>query len=618
MRIYWVLIALSFAPLMQARAEPVLLWGDTHVHTSISFDAFLNNNRSAGPEVAYRFARGEPVIHPLHRARVQIDQPLDFLVVADHAEYYGVGREVYFNGVQLPADAGLMARIEGWFTQRELRKLIDGDGGWDAFVDLLPRSGDPAEAAGELWNSDDREMINAPALEAKTWNEATALADRYNVPGEFTALIGWEWSSLPGGANLHRVVFTSANGETARRFQPFGSDDSPFPEDLWAWLEKTSVETGAEFVAIPHNSNISKGFMFAESSLRGEPFDAESARQRLQWEPVVEITQIKGDSETHPVFSPRDEFADFETYTYYIQQEVEAYVPRPGDFVRPALKLGLELESRIGVNPYQFGLIGSTDAHTSLSTAEEDKFGGKFPGDSIPEGKTRSDGKGGVASGWSMSAQGLAAVWATENTREAILEAFRRREVYATTGPRIALRFFGGWQFNEADADAADTELRERGVAMGSVLEPVAAASGPRFVVQALKDPGAANLDRIQIVKGWVDAEGEAQERVYNVAWSGKRVLGIDGTLPAVVDTVDRRTGRHSDKHGAASLATVWRDPAFDPAQRAFYYARVLQVPTARHVFLDALALGKDAPDEGAAVIQERAYSSPIWYSPAP
>lgn len=616
MRVYWILTALLFAPLMQARSEPVLLWGDTHVHTSISFDAFLNNNRSAGPEVAYRFARGEPVIHPLHRARVQIDKPLDFLVVADHAEYYGVGREVYFNGAQLPEDAGLLARVEGWFTQRELRKLIDGDGGWDAFVDLLPRSGDPAEAAGELWNNDDREMINAPALEAKTWNEATALADRYNVPGEFTALIGWEWSSLPGGANLHRVVFTSADGETARRFQPFGSDDSPFPEDLWAWLEKTSAETGAEFVAIPHNSNISKGFMFAESSLRGEPYDAEAARQRLQWEPVVEITQIKGDSETHPVFSPRDEFADFETYTYYIQQEVEAYVPRPGDFVRPALKLGLELESRIGVNPYQFGLIGSTDAHTSLSTAEEDNFGGKFPGDSIPEGKTRSDGKGGVASGWSMSAQGLAAVWAAENSREAILEAFRRREVYATTGPRIALRFFGGWQFNEADADAADAELRERGVAMGSVLAPAVDERRPRFVVQALKDPGAANLDRIQIVKGWVDAQGEAQERVYNVAWSGKRVLGINGTLPAVVDTVDRRTGRHSDRNGAASLSTVWRDPAFDPAQRAFYYARVLQVPTARHVFLDALALGKDAPDEGAAVIQERAYSSPIWYRP--
>lgn len=616
MRVYWILTTLLFTSLMQARAEPVLLWGDTHVHTSISFDAFLNNNRSAGPEVAYRFARGEPVIHPLHRARVQIDQPLDFLVVADHAEYYGVGREVYFNGVQLPEDAGLLARIEGWFTQRELRKLIDGDGGWDAFVDLLPRSGDPAEAAGELWNNDDGGLINAPALEAKTWSEATALADRYNVPGEFTALIGWEWSSLPGGANLHRVVFTSAAGETARRFQPFGSDDSPFPEDLWAWLEKTSAQTGAEFVAIPHNSNISKGFMFAESSLRGEPFDAESARQRLQWEPVVEITQIKGDSETHPVFSPRDEFADFETYTYYIQQEVEAYVPRPGDFVRPALKLGLELESRIGVNPYQFGLIGSTDAHTSLSTAEEDNFGGKFPADSIPEGKTRSDGKGGVASGWSMSAQGLAAVWAEENSREAILEAFRRREVYATTGPRIALRFFGGWQFTEADADAADAELRDQGVAMGSVLAPAATASGPRFVVQALKDPGAANLDRIQIVKGWIDERGEAQERVYNVAWSGKRVLGIDGTLPAIVDTVDRRTGRHSARHGAASLATVWRDPAFDPGQRAFYYARVLQIPTARHVFLDALALGKDAPEEGAAVIQERAYSSPIWYRP--
>lgn len=605
--------ALSLTASMALAEAPKLWWGDTHVHTAYSFDAFLNDNHSATPDVAYRFARGEPVIHPYHRARMQIGAPLDFIAIADHAEYLGVGREVYYNGVQLQ-DAGIIDTIKGWFTERYIRKLIDGDGGFEAFIDLLPHKGDPRTSAENLWDSNTQKIINADALERKTWHSITGLADDYYKPGEFTTFIAWEWSSLPGGANLHRVVMTSAAAATANQFQPFGSDDSPYPEDLWAWLDTTSETTGAEFLSIPHNSNISKGFMFPEKTLRGEAFTEAYARKRLQWEPVVEVTQIKGDSETHPVFSPTDEFADFETYQYYIQQEPEQYQPRPGDFIRPALKRGLSIERTLGVNPYRFGLIGSTDSHSGLATAQENNFGGKLAKDSTPETKTRSDGRKNFASGWSMSASGLAAVWAEENTRESIMAAFKRREVYATTGPRIALQLYGGWQFDQSDLNSPE-RWRAKGVPMGGVLT-VAPHRAPGFVVQALKDPASANLDRIQMVKGWVDAQGREQEAVYDMVWAGERQPGGDGKLPAVGNTVDLRSGRYSNTIGAASLSTFWSDPDFDAAVPAFYYVRVLEIPTPRHTLLDAIALGLDKPEEGASVLQERAYSSPVWYQP--
>ena len=594
---------------------PKLLWGDTHVHTAYSFDAFLNDNHSATPDVAYRFARGEPVIHPYHRARMQIRAPLDFIAIADHAEFLGVAREAYFNGMQLE-DPGIVDRVKGWFTERYIRRLINGDGGFDAFIELLPKKGDPREAAKTLQDEITQPIINSQALEKKTWDSLTSLADDYYKPGTFTTFVAWEWSSLPGGANLHRVVMTSASGETAKQFQPFGSDDSPYPEDLWAWLDATSEATRAEFLSIPHNSNISKGFMFPEQTLRGEPFTEAYARKRLQYEPVVEVTQIKGDSETHPVFSPNDEFADFETYRFYIQQEPQEYQPHKGDFVRPALKLGLALEQQLGINPYRFGLIGSTDSHSGLSTADEDNFGGKLARDSTPETKSRADGRKSFASGWNMSASGMAAVWAEENTREAILAAFKRREVYATSGPRIALQVYGGWGFSEDDLNNPAT-WRQKGVPMGGIL--ASAESGkaaPGFVIQALKDPHSANLDRLQVVKGWLDENGQEQETVYDVAWSGERVPDAAGKLPPVGDTVDRQTGRYRNSIGAASLSAFWSDPDFNPAQSAFYYVRVLEIPTPRHLMLDAIALGLDKPEDGDSVIQERAYSSPLWYRP--
>ncbi|NIP16638.1 MAG: DUF3604 domain-containing protein [Pseudomonadales bacterium] len=594
-----------------------LLWGDTHLHTSYSFDAFLNNNLTADPDTAYRFAKGEPVIHPYNRARVQLGQPLDFLVVSDHAEFIGGIRHVYRNGLDLE-DAGFIAQIVGWYRLRELREAIDNREGAPLFRSLLPASSkDPREVAATFGQAQAQQLPVSPETIRNAWHEIVDVADAHYEPGKFTSLIGWEWSSIPGGANLHRIVVTDADAQTAKTFQPFSSLESPYPDDLWAWLEKTSEETSASFIAIPHNSNISKGWMFPRETLRGGPVDAAYAINRMRWEPVVEATQIKGDSETHPLLSPNDEFADFEEYSFYIEQQPGQYQAQAGDYVRSALKTGLELGAETGVNPYQFGLIGSTDAHTGLSTAEEDNFWGKMATDSTPETKINTLITGG-SRGWTMSASGMAAVWAEENTREAIVAAMRRREVYATTGPRLRVRFFGGWEYESADLEAEDLGGigYAKGVPMGGELTAASEASAPSFMVVALKEPGGANLDRIQIVKGWLDADGNAEERVYDVVWSGDRLPGADGRLPAVGNTVDLRTARYANDIGAVELAAVWRDPDFDPGESAFYYARVLQIPTPRHALYDALALGMDKPTVGPAVIQERAYTSPIWYAP--
>lgn len=606
---------LLFSEAVQA-APDQLLWGDTHLHTSNSFDAFLNQNKSADPNTAYMYAKGAPVLHPGHRARVQIGTPLDFLVIADHAEFYGAMRHAVQRGVPtegLSTWDGMLASAGGWF----LRQISEWDYGRELFATLLPNPGQtPEEAAA---NPPAYPVTGADGMIRTMWREAIRIADEHNEPGVFTALIGWEWSSIPSGANLHRVVFTSADSSVASKWQPYSSIDSMYPEDLWKWLEKTSAETGAEFVSIPHNSNISKGRMFAETSLRGEPFSKETAATRAKWETVVEATQFKGDSEAHPDLSPNDEFADFELYPYYIQNDAPPYDPKPGDYVRTALLRGLTIEEKIGFNPYQFGLIGSTDAHTGLASAEENNFWGKFPRDSTPEAKTASWRSRRGPSGWSMSASGLAAVWAGENTREEILDAFRRREVYATTGPRLAVRVFGGWDFDAADLGAADLAKPgyDRGVPMGGELGNASEGGSPRFLIQAMKDPASANLDRIQIIKGWIDEDGTPHERIHDVVGGGERTRGANGKLSPVGNTVDMQTARYTNDIGSAELTAVWEDPDFDPAQSAFYYVRVLEIPTPRHSLMDAVALGIDpAEGEGSPIIQERAYTSPIWYRP--
>ena len=619
-----IFILLSIAT-QTSHAEPMkLLWGDTHLHTSYSFDAFLNQNKSADPDTAYRWAKGLPVIHPYNRTRIQIETPLDFLVVADHAELMGVIRAVNTDTAELE-DLGFIDNLIRRFKINALSDAIDSETGSKIFVDLLPKKaqnpgGDPvADPANEMVGTNT--FGDTTKIITTAWHEIIDAAERHNQPGKFTSLIGWEWSSIPTGANLHRVIFTPDGAKKAKQFLPYGSDQSQYPEDLWSWLEETQTQTGTRFIAIPHNSNISKGYMFAQTNLKGQAITADYARRRINWEPVAEITQIKGDSETHPALSPEDEFADFETYPFYIQQKPQPYQPQAADYIRSSLITGLGIEQKTGANPYKFGLIGSTDAHTGLASAEEVNFWGKMARDSIPENKqsvfTEEDPD--RVNGWDMAASGLAAIWAKENTREEIYAAFKRKEVYATSGPRIKVQLFASWNFEEMDAQANDFANigYAKGVPMGGdLVKPKDSSLAPKLLIRAVKDPNGANLDRVQVIKGWIDKDHQQHEKVFNVAWSGQRNINSAGKLPVVGNTVNLEAATYTNTIGSPELATVWQDPEFNLQQRAFYYVRVLQIPTPRHSLYDKIALQNQQSVTNSDVIQERAYTSPIWYTP--
>jgi len=612
------LALLASTPLLPASASSAsreVYFGDTHLHTSYSFDAFLNRNQSADPDTAYRWAKGLPVIHPYHRARVQIDTPLDFLVVADHAELMGVMRAVYKDRAELE-DLGWFGNIKRWLAIRVLKNAVDEDAGFGFFQKLLPLAG--KNVGGDPVLDPNNSMPTSAfgdtsKVETRAWENIVDAAERHNQPGTFTSLIGWEWSSIPTGANLHRIVITPDGAEKAKQYLPYGSDQSQYPEDLWQWLSETEMATGSRFISIPHNSNISKGYMFADTTLKGEVISAQYAKTRVSREPIVEITQIKGDSETHPVLSPDDEFADFETYTNYIEQGLAGtnYKPGRGDFVRSALKQGLAIEAKVGVNPFKFGVIGSTDSHTGLASAEETNFMGKLAADSIPENKLKDE-----RNYWRMAAQGLAAVWAPENNRESLFAAFKRKEVYATTGPRLRVRVFAGWGFSREDLNSENfAEIGYRkGVPMGGDLSY--SDEAPQLMVRAVKDPKGANLDRVQIIKGWLDSNGRAQEKIYNISWAGDRQVDGQGKLPALANTIDADTLNYTNTVGTAELTALWKDPNFKSSEKAFYYARVLQIATPRHSSYDTMALQQGAAPEVPESIQERAYTSPIWYTP--
>jgi hypothetical protein len=554
---------------------------------------------------------------------VQIDTPLDFLVVSDHAEMLGVMRAVHEDNF-IKEDLGWIGNIKRWYSFWLMNRAIDSNTGLQFFSQFLPQNptieghGDPVQHPDN--NISDLAIFgDTSKTSTLAWHDIVETAERHNDPGTFTSLLGWEWSSIPMGANLHRIVISPDGAEKGKQFLPYGSDQSQYPEDLWQWLDETQQETGARFLAIPHNSNISKGYMFDDTTLRGEPITAEYARRRMQWEPVVEATQIKGDSETRSDFSPEDEFADFENYDYYIQVgQKNDYKASAADYIRPALKRGLSIGQQVGVNPYKFGLIGSTDAHTGLSTSEEGNFWGKMASDSTPETKERLGAKI-RSNGWNMSASGIAAVWAEENTREAIYAAFKRKEVYATSGPRLRVQMFAGWDFPEgAESSESFSAIGSQfGVPMGGDLTAGDNdGKAPVFLLRAVKDPLGANLDRLQVVKGWIDSAGQQQEKVYNVAWSDDRQLDASGNLSPVGNTVDLSSGRYDNSIGQPEFSLRWTDPDFGPQQSAFYYVRVLQIPTPRNGLLDSLALELDEPPRGAKTIQERAYSSPIWYQP--
>ena len=583
-------------------------FGDTHLHTDLSMDAGAFGNR-LGLDPAYKFARGEQV-ESTNAGPVRLSRPLDFLVVADHSDNMGFFPDLVAGAPFILEDP----------TGKDWYERIKAGQGVGVAIELIGLFSQDKFPPALTYTPD-----SAPYKAA--WAKTVEAAERYNEPGLFSALIGYEWTSMIRGNNMHRVVVYRDGGDKGGQMVPFttvapqGSID---PRDLWQWLANYEKTTGGKILAIAHNGNLSNGLMFPiKEEYDGKELDVDYVNQRARWEPLYEATQIKGDGETHPFLSPNDEFADYETWDIgnldVSQAKTDAMLA--GEYAREALKRGLELEAKLGTNPYKFGMIGSTDSHTSLAAVEENNFFGKHSGAEPSPGRMMHPfmkNETGTIMGWQMVASGLAAVWAKENTREALFDAMERKEVYATTGTRLAVRFFGGWDFTPTDINNREPAFAGygRGVPMGGDLPPnKAGAKAPSFMVYALRDPIGGNLDRIQIIKGWYDGT-QQHEKVYDVAWSGDRKPAKDGKVPAVGNTVDAKTASWTNTIGASELGTVWEDPDFDPKQRAFYYARVLEIPTPRWSTYDAFRFNVPIPEGAPVSTQERAYTSPIWYTP--
>ena len=603
-----------------------LLWGDTHLHSNMSADAYTIGNSNLTPSDAFRFARGEEVISE-KGVRAKLRVPLDFLMVSDHATFLGMFKRIENRDLEI-LKTPLGKRWRKYMDQNDPNLFTE-------FVDGLD---------GRLEDTFSKEDY------IPIWKEITENVDKFNQPGVFTALIGYEWTPAPTGDNLHRVVVFKDDAKLAQKIIPFSAIDSRKPEDLWNFLKEYNSSTGGEAISISHNSNISGGRMFPSENSYGEPIDSAYANMRNRWEPLVEATQVKGDSETHPALSPDDQFADYETwegnigrsqtkrliristtgdckdplnYKCYKYKEKEKHRYK-GSYVRSGLRRGLEIEKKIGVNPYKFGLIGSTDNHTALAASEEDNFFGKFldsepgPGrvDSCMAGCGRpvniADGEdipsGDLWKNWQITASGYAGVWARDNTREEIFNAFKRKETYATTGPRIAVRFFGGWKFSETDSfDPNFVDLGyNKGVPMGSDLPLRGRNKSPNFIIMAAKDPNGANLERVQVVKGWTNKDGSSSEKVYDV----------DLSSDAGSNTVDVETATYKNSIGEAQFVSFWSDPDFNPKEQSFYYVRVIEIPTPRWTTYDSVIFGNKLPKFIPSSQQERAYTSPIWYSP--
>ncbi len=601
-----------YSPYAGGAVPTRVFWGDTHLHTSFSMDAGAFGARLA-PEDAYRFARGEEV-ESSTAGRARLARPLDFLVVADHSDNMGFFPDLFAGAPDLLADP----TGKRWYDMVQ----EGGQSGVRAALEIIDNFSRGTFPEALLYTPDSKPYKDA-------WAKTIAAAEMYNEPGRFTAFIGYEWTSqVPPGNNLHRVVVYRDDADKASQTVPFTTyppGGSTNPEDLWTVLEAFEDKTGGDVLAIAHNGNLSNGMMFPlVNPVGGGPLTREYAERRARWERLYEATQIKGDGEAHPFLSPNDEFADFGTWDKgnLNLSELKTDDMLAHEYARSGLKLGLQLESELGINPFKYGMIGSTDSHTALATADDDNFFGKHAGsEPSPERMMHPFMKVGDVQilGWETLASGYAGVWAAENTREAIFDAMERRETYATTGPRMLVRFFGGWDFESADAATRQPAAigYRKGVPMGGDLSSAPSGKSPSFLVAALKDPIGGNLDRVQIVKGWLDASGDLHERIYDVAVSDGRQIGPDGRARTPVgNTVDVANATWTNTIGDTELLTVWVDPDFDPSQRAFYYVRVLEIPTPRWTAYDAKYFGLDVADEVTMVAQQRAYTSPIWYTP--
>jgi hypothetical protein len=603
----------TYSPYAQRSFPSRVYWGETHLHTGFSLDAGLFGATTTH-EDAYRLARGEE-IKSSTGLPVKLSRPLDWIVITDHSDMMGIAFDIQ------KGSPNIMAVPKGKEWAEGFAK--GGQAAGEAAFDLITHFAQmkvPVELLEQY--SPGSKIFNG------VWEDMTETADKFNEPGRFTALIGFEWTSVPKGFNLHRNVILRDDGSRARQviplttLPPLGTQD---PLDLYQWLEDYESKTGGQALSIAHNGNLSNGWMFPMvETYAGGKVDKNYVEQRAKWEPLYEVTQIKGDGETHALLSPDDEFADYGTWDVGNLDLTELKKPEmlQREYAREALKNGLALEEQLGTNPYKFGMIGATDSHTGLSTAEEENFFGKSV--SVEPSATRIthpfiESKLGAIPGDMLVASGYQGVWATENTRKAIFDAMERKETYATTGPRIPVRFFGGWEFTDNDLRSRAPAFigYKKGVPMGSDLAKAPSGKAPTFMIYALRDPMGANLDRVQIIKGWLDKDGKTHEKIYDVVVSGGRAIGADGRCKTPVgNTVDIEAANWTNTIGASELAAVWTDPDFDPGLKAFYYGRILEIPTPRWVLYDKVRLGAEVPKEVKLTHQERAYTSPIWYGP--
>ncbi len=578
-------------------------WGDTHVHTGWSADAGLDGAVTS-PEDAFRFARGDEVKSNTGQM-AKLKRPLDWMVITDHSDGMGTINEIRAGNPEMIADPFLKRMYEAMSGTDEAKSAA----ATLELIDLQSNGKLPKQVMDPKW------MVTA-------WDKTIRIAEKYNNPGKFSALIGYEWTvNAGGGDNLHRNVIYRDGADKAGQELPLTTFQTQDPEKLWEWMDKYEAKTGGRLLAIPHNGNLSNGRMFEETTFTGGPLTNGYAEARQKWEPLYEVTQIKGQSESQPSLSPADEFASWDLWD---RGNLNGNAKTPGmyraEYWREALKSGLRLEAALGANPFKYGANGATDTHTGLSTSDDENFWGKFK--TVEPSPTRwkpailGAGKPGAMYGWEQSAAGWMGVWATTNTREALWDAMKRKETYATTGPRMKVRFFGG--FDLADSDTADLVKAgyTRGVPMGGDLKTAPAGKAPVFLIAALKDPEGANLDRVQIIKGWLGADGQTQEKVYDVKWTGDRKPDASGKLPPVGNTVDLKTATYVNSIGATELVTSWSDPEFDAKLKAVYYVRVLEIPTPRWTAYDAVRFKVSMPKRVAMMQQERAFTSPIWYTP--